>query len=32
MSDSTDAISRFPVPDPAGLPEDLREMMDANRK
>jgi uncharacterized peroxidase-related enzyme len=28
----TDAISRFPVPDPAELPDDLREVMDANLK
>lgn len=32
MTDSTDAISRFPVPDPAGLPDDLREAMDTNAK
>ncbi len=28
----TDAISRFPVPDPAELPDDLREAMEANLK
>ena len=28
----TDAISRFPVPDPAELPDDLREAMEANEK
>ena len=28
----TDPISRFPVPDPAGLPEDLREVMEANAR
>ena len=26
----TDSISRFPVPDPAELPDDLREVMEAN--
>jgi len=31
MSDPTaDAISRFPVPDPATLPEDLRQVIEAN--
>jgi uncharacterized peroxidase-related enzyme len=28
----TDAISRFPVPDPAEVPDDLREVMEANAK
>jgi len=28
----TDAISRFPIPDPAELPDDLREVMEANEK
>src|SRR5206468_5322074 len=28
----TDSIGRFPVPDPAGLPDDLREMMEANAR
>jgi len=28
----TDSISRFPVPDPAGLPDDLRETMGANAR
>ncbi len=28
----TDAISRFPVPDPSTLPDDLREVMEANEK
>jgi uncharacterized peroxidase-related enzyme len=28
----TDSISRFPVPDPAELPEDLRATMEANEK
>jgi len=28
----TDQISRFPVPDPAGLPDDLREVMESNEK
>ena len=28
----TDSISRFPVPDPAELPEDLRSTMEANEK
>jgi len=28
----TDAISRFPVPDPAALPDDLREVIEANEK
>ena len=26
----TDAISRFPVPDPADVPDDLRKVMDEN--
>jgi hypothetical protein len=25
-------ISRFPVPDPAGLPEDIRRIIEANGK
>jgi uncharacterized peroxidase-related enzyme len=28
----TDAISRFPVSDPAELPDDLRQVMEANEK
>ena len=28
----TDSISRFPVPDPAGLPDDLREAMEDNAR
>ena len=28
----TDSIGRFTVPDPAGLPDDLREMMEANAR
>jgi uncharacterized peroxidase-related enzyme len=28
----TDQISRFPVPDPATLPDDLREAMASNEK
>ena len=28
----TDTISRFPVPDPAELPEDLREVMETTEK
>jgi len=28
----TESISRFPVPDPAGLPDDLRETMEANAR
>jgi uncharacterized peroxidase-related enzyme len=28
----TDAISRFPVPDPVEVPDDLREVMEANAK
>jgi uncharacterized peroxidase-related enzyme len=28
----TDQISRFPVPDPTTLPDDLREVMESNEK
>ena len=28
----TDSISRFPVPDPADLPDDLREVMEQNHQ
>jgi len=27
----SEAISRFPVPDPSTLPDDLREIIEANR-
>jgi len=30
MSDNAPPISRFPVPDPATLPEDIRKVVDAN--
>jgi len=30
MSDNVPPISRFPVPDPATLPEDIRKVVDAN--
>jgi uncharacterized peroxidase-related enzyme len=32
MNDKSDPISRFPVPQPAGLPDDIRQVIDANAK
>jgi len=32
MNDKSEPISRFPVPEPAGLPDDIRQVIEANAK